>query len=97
MGVVGDDGGGEDDSAVEGGAGRPLERDGGERSVGVTVSNGSLVDSITRHVGADRGVAAGVVSAEGNVPTPDGVVLSVGCKVSAYQVLSEVLASNDCN
>ena len=86
MGVVGDDGGGDEDGALEVVRGRPLERDGCERGPGVTVGDRPLVDPTAGHVAADGG-QAGVLSAEGNVPTPDGVVLSVGCKVSAYQVL----------
>ena len=93
MGVVGHDGGGEYDGAVEGGAGCPLERDSSERSVGVPVSDGPLVDPGTRHVAADGGVAAGVVPAEGNVPAADGVVLGVGWKVKRIKCCqTEVIA-----
>ena len=86
MCVVAHNSGRDDDGPMEGVRWGPLERDRGERVPGVTVSHRPLVDSIASHVAADGG-QAGVLSAEGNVPTPDGVVLSVGCKVSAYQVL----------
>ena len=80
MGVVGHDGGGDDDGAVEGVGRSPLERDRSQRGPGVTVSDRSLVDTTAGHVFADGG-QAGVVSAEGNVPTTHSLGVSVGCNV----------------
>ena len=78
MGVVGDDGGGDEDGALEVVRGRPLERDGCERGPGVTVGHRPLVDSTAGHVAADCG-QAGVVSTERNVPTTNSQGVSLGC------------------
>ena len=78
MCVVGDDGGGDEDGALEVVGWRPLERDGSQGGPGVTVGHRPLVDPTAGHVAADAS-QAGVLSAEGNVPASHRQGVSQGC------------------